>query len=385
MQTVMYIVPACIILFLVVRKTIRIYKDGLFLALLQLGLVAVSAVLSFALTKLIFNPAKTDFMGLGQKVYDLIPTDFFLICPSMEAFVRALPTALIALISFAVFFELLRINGAKILSRLNKKFGWSEKFLHFPGSKYVALGVGAATAVLALLIDLVVLNGAVTFSANMLRCAETATGQASFGIMAQAMEEYEKSPAKRITDNLGCKQVFHALTTGSRNGEPFSVGEELTALSNTFAGIMPVFNIVPTDDHLPEADDLRNLPAALAGTPQSIELLTALIRSSQEALGESDAALVVSTMLGVTSEQFSAYLSEITAETAQTDLQTFCNLAALLREHNLLPKKGEMISLKDLETSALKEAVAQEIHKNPAMAEFFGLSTPSDPEEKPAN
>lgn len=384
MQTVMYIVPTCIILFLVIRKTIRIYKDGLFLALLQLGLVGVSAALSFALTRLIFNPAKTDFMGLGQKVIDLIPADFFLVCPSMEAFARALPTALIALIAFTVFFEILRVNGAKILSRLNKKYGWSEKFLHFPGNKYAALAVGLVTAVLALLIDLVVLNGVVTFSANMLRCAEAATGQASFGVMAQAMEEFEKSPVKRITDAMGCKQVFHALTTGSRNGEVFSVGEELTALSSTFAGIMPVFDVIPTDDHLPEADAIRSLPAVLASTPQSVELITALVRSSQKALGESDAALVVSTLMGISPEQLSEYLSALTVETAEADLQTFCNIVALLREYDLLPKKGEMISLKDLNNPALLEEVAQEIRKNEAMAAFFDLSSQSTDEEKPA-
>lgn len=376
MQTIMYIVPACIILFLVIRKTIRVYKDGLFLALLQLGLVGISAVLAFVLTKLLLNPAKIDFMGLGQKIVDLIPADFFLVCPSMKAFALALPTALIALIAFTVFFEILRVNGARILSRLNKKHGWNENFLHFPGNKYAALGVGLVTAVLVLLIDLVAINGAVTFSANMLRCAETATGQASFGVMAQAMEEFEKSPVKRITDAMGCKQVFHALTTGNRDGEPFSVGEELTALSSTFADIMPVFNAVPTDDYLPEADTLRQLPAELSGSTQSLELITALVRSSRDALAESDAALIITTVMGVSPEKFSQYLSQLTVETAGADLQTFCNIAALLREYDLLPEKDEIISLKDLDNPSLLEAVAQEIQKNENMADFFGLGIP---------
>ena len=197
--------------------------------------------------------------------------------------------------------------------------------------------------------------------------------------MAQAMEEFEKSPVKRITDAMGCKQVFHALTTGSRNGEVFSVGEELTALSSTFAGIMPVFDVIPTDDHLPEADAIRSLPAVLASTPQSVKLITALVRSSQKALGESDAALVVSTLMGISPEQFSEYLSALTVETAEADLQTFCNIVALLREYDLLPKKGEEISLSDLDNPLLLEAVAQEIEKNEKMADFFKIGDQEQP------
>lgn len=376
MQTIMYIVPACIILFLVIRKTIRIYKDGLFLALLQLGLVAVCAVLAFVLTRLIFNPARVDFLGLGQKLLDFIPEDFFLVMPRMEAFIRALPTALIALLAFSLFFEILRVNCAKLLSKLNKKHGWSEKYLHFKGNKCVALAVGLVTAVLALLIDLVTLNGIVSFSSNMLYCAETATGQAYFGAMGRAVEEFENSPVKRITDAMGCKWAFHALTTAERDGESFSVGQELTDISYTIVGLMPIFDAIPSEDGLPDAEQLRQLPALLTANPESIEMVTALVRASQEDLAQSDAVLVASTVMGVTTEQFADYLDQLTPETTETDLQTFCNIAALMREHDLLPEKGEMISMKDLEDPAFLEQVVQELYKNDGLVEFFGLDVP---------
>lgn len=371
MQTVMFVVPACIILFLVARKTWRIYKDGLLLALLQLGLVIISAALAFVLARMIFNPAKVDFLQLGQKIIDAIPADFFLVCPSMEAFVRALPTAICALIGFTVFFEVIRVFGARFLSWLVKKNKWNEIYLQFPGSKVVALAVGAMTAALAILIDLVILNGIVAFSGNMLRCAQAATGESYFGTVADALVEYEKSPIKRITDALGCRQVFNALTTGSRDGESFSVGQELTQLSTTFAGIMPVFEAIPTEDHLPEAQTLRDLPRVIAGSPASMELITGLVRASRESLSQSDAVLIASTLLGTTPERFSQYLSQITVQTAQKDLETFCNIAALLRQYDLLPGKGNVIQLSDLENQALMEDVAKEVKSNLEMARFF--------------
>ena len=106
---------------------------------------------------------------------------------------------------------------------------------------------------------------------------------------------------------------------------------------------------------------LRQLPALLTANPESIEMVTALVRASQEDLAQSDAVLVASTVMGVTTEQFADYLDQLTPETTETDLQTFCNIAALMREHDLLPEKGEMISMKDLEDPALLEQVAQEL------------------------
>ncbi len=374
MRTVMFIVPACIILFLVIRKTWRIYKDGLLLALLQLGLVAVSAVAAFVLTRVFFNPSKVDAFGLGQMVMERIPAGFFAACPDMEPFVWALPTAVVALLAFTLFFEILRVAGARVLSWVVKKNKWNETHLQFPGSKVLAVAVSAVTAVLALLIDLVILNGVATFSGNMLHCAQAATGKEIFGVMAEALDEYEKSPVKRITDALGCKKVYFALTGSCREGQGISMGEELNQISNAIAGLMPLFEVFPTEDSLPDAQALRDLPGKLAENPESLELLAGLARASGDKLAESDAVLIMSTLLNTTPERFGEYLEQVEIEETQKDLQTFCNIAALLRENDLLPKQGSTITLNELKQEDLLADVRVELQNNPELAAFFSDS-----------
>lgn len=374
MELLMTAVPSCIIFFIIIWRAWKTYKGGLFIALIQLALTAVSAVLAFLLTRLLLNPAKVDIFGLGQLLLERIPHTFFVINPNLEAFVAALPTALAALLAFTFIFETLRYWGGKALYKLEKKHALSQKFLCFPGNRAAALAVGAVTASICLLMDLVILNGIVGFSSNMLRCAKAATGEEIFSVMADTLDAYDRGPVKKITDSLGCEQVYHALTAASRNGEPFSVGQELTDISYVFAGIMPVFEALPTADHVPDIDDLQKLPDVLTATPHTVEMIAGLVAVSKDQLETSDAVLVVSRLMGVTTQQFSEYLSSIIAENAEADLRTFCNIAAILRQHDLLPKSGEMLQLNQLDNEELLRAVREEVLKNPELAAFFDLA-----------
>lgn len=374
MEILMTVVPSCIIFFIIAWRAWKTYKGGLFISLVQLGITAVCAVVSFLLTRLLLDPARVDIFGLGQLIIDRIPHIFFEINTDLEAFMSALPTAIMALLAFTFIFETLRFWGGKALYKLEKKHNLSEKFLNFSGNKIAALGVGAVTAAICLLMDLVILNGIVGFSSNMLHCAKTATGQEIFSVMAEALDSYDRSPVKKFTDSLGCKKVFNALTQTSSNGETFSVGQKLTDVSYVLAGIMPVFDALPSEDHMPEPEDLRNLPAQLAATPHSVEMVAGLIAASKDQLAGSDAVLVISRLLGITPQQFAAYLSTITAKNALADLQTICNIAAILREHDLLPKTGDTISLTQLDDESLRAAALAEVLKNPDLAKRLGIA-----------
>jgi hypothetical protein len=61
-------------------------------------------------------------------------------------------------------------------------------------------------------------------------------------------------------------------------------------------------------------------------------------------------------------------------ETATEDIKTFCNVAAILKEYDLLPSPGQTIEPSDLDNPELIEEVYQEVLKNPSLAEFFDLS-----------
>ena len=374
MSILMTAVPSCIIFFVIAWRAWRTYKNGLFIALLQLGMAVLSAVISYLLTRLLLNPAKVDIFDLGQLLVSRIPPSFFTINPEMEVFLAALPTALAALIAFTSIFELLRSLSNKLLYKLEKKYGLSKRFLNFVGNRVAALAVGALTAAVCLLVDLVVLNGIVGFSANMLRCAGIVTDQEVFSVTANAFDEYNRSPVKKFTDALGCRQVYHGLTTASRNGESFSVGQTLDQVSQVFLGIMPLFDTLPSAEHMPETEDLQSLPDQLLATPHAAEMIVGLVSASQEQLANSDAATILCRIMGVTREQFAAYLASLAPENAATDLRTFCNIAAILRQHDLLPRPGEMLELSQLDSQQVQAAVREEVLKNPTLAAFFGIS-----------
>lgn len=371
METIMLIAPACIIFFVIAWRAWKTYRGGLLLALIQLGITALAAILSYVLTRWLLNPAKVDFLDLGKKLIDAVPREFFTASPNTAAFLRALPTALMALIAFTTLFEVIRSMGSRIAGKLNRKFHWSEQHLHFRGSGMAALIVGVATAVLCLLVDLVPLNGVVSFSGNMLRCAERATDQAIFTTMADGVEALEESPIKKLTDAMGCRQVFFSLTSARRGDEEFSVGRELLEVSETFVAIMPVFDAVPTQTEVPDAQTLRALPQKIGESHAAMELLSGLVCSSREMLGQSDAVLIFSRLLGVEAETVTKYLSQITADTMQDDLQTVCNIAAMLSDRDLIPAAGEEFDLRALEDQELVAAAWDEVKKNPSMASFF--------------
>ncbi len=381
MELLMTLVPACIIFFVIAWRTWKAYKKGLFVALIQLGLTAVSAVVSFLLTRLLLNPAQVDIFDLGQELVALLPAELFALNPSLKPLVAALPTAVAALLAFTLIFDILRCISCKVLFSLEKKHAFSEKFLTFQGNRAVAIAVGAVTAVICILMDLVLLNGVVSFSGNMLRCAATLTEEEIFGQVADYVDAYDSSPVKNISDSLGCRQVFHALTTSSRNGVPFSVGQELTQLSYVFAELMPLYEMLPSTGNgtvditqAIEKIDLQTLPQLLTASPHTVEIIANLVVTNKDQLVQSDAMQVVSELTGVTTEQFSTYFDSITVETATEDIKTICNVAAILQEYDLLPGPGQTIEPSDLDNPELIDKVYQEVLKNPSLAEFFDLS-----------
>ena len=176
MDIITWLLPVCITLFVVVRGAIRTWKNGLFMALMDLCATIASAFMAFFLTRLLIDPAKVDLFGLGALLLRHIPAGFLAASSRLEAFFSALPTAILALLFFTIAFEALRATGYKLLEKGNIKYGWSEKLLQIKATKPLSMGVGALTALVCVLTDLVVLSGVITFSGNMLHCAEVATG-----------------------------------------------------------------------------------------------------------------------------------------------------------------------------------------------------------------
>lgn len=143
--------PILVVVFIIVKEVWQTWKDGLLLTLIKLGITLVSLVLAFALTRLLLNPAWVDLFGLGRLLVEKVPADFFTVMPDTEAFLHALPTALLAIIGFTVIFDVLRINGCKLMRKLNEKHKWSEKYLKINHEKLATMGVGALSSVLCLL------------------------------------------------------------------------------------------------------------------------------------------------------------------------------------------------------------------------------------------
>lgn len=374
MDVIMWLLPVCITLFVMIRGAIRTWKNGLFMALMDLCASIASAYLAFLLTRLLINPARVDLFGLGALLLRHIPAGFLAASPRLEAFFSALPTAILALLFFTIAFEVLRLNSYKLLEKGNKKFGWSEKLLQFKAAKPLSMGVGALTAMVCILADLVVLSGVVTFSGNMLYCAEVATGDQIFSVFGGSVHTLHNNPVFRIANTLGCYEAFCDLTTAQRDGEEFSVGQELNDISETFVKLLPIFDALSKDGAVPTAEELRALPDALGDSTEVMELLTGLVRSNTEALGSSDAVMIVSRLIGTTPEVFEAYLEQLAVENAHDDLTTFCNIAALLADRGLLPEEGENFRLDALEEEALLAEVRQELEQNPELMAALSIS-----------
>ena len=119
MEIIITIIPILLVIFIIAKEAWQTWKDGLFLALIKLGISLVSAVLAFLLTRLLVNPAWVDLFGLGKLLLSKIPKDFLVVNPHLKDFLKALPTALIALLAFTGLFDLLRLNGNKLLAKLD--------------------------------------------------------------------------------------------------------------------------------------------------------------------------------------------------------------------------------------------------------------------------
>lgn len=374
MDFLIYAVPTCIVLFSIGRQAWRIWKEGLFMALAQLGIALVSAFLSFFLTRLLLDPARVDLFGLGGLLLKHVPAGFVTAMPQTEAFLRALPTALLALIGFSVIFELLRINGNKLLRKLNEKHRWSERFLKFKAEQACTVVVAILIAAVCLAPDMITICGALTFSGNMLYCADAATGEEIFSTMGDFVHQLEKNPVIRLANSLGAQDVYFELTSASRDGEPFSVGQELNELSTAFVGLLPVFEVMPREGQVPTAAQLRALPEALGSSEESLGLLVGLVLSYQEDLGSSDGVKILSTLIGTTPKRFQQYLSQLTVATARDDLETICEIAALLADRGLIPEAGDPFDISALADPLLLAEVRQTLLQNDGMCVFFAIA-----------
>lgn len=371
MTFLVYALPLILVAISIARQARHIWKDGLFLALVRLGITLVSAFLAFFLTRLLLDPAKVDLFGLGALLLQWVPEAFITVMPRLEAFLRALPTALLALVGFTVIFDILRVQGGKLLHKLNEKYRWSERFLKIKYEKLVTTLVGILIAAVCLVPELMIVTGTLTFSGNMLYCAKTATGQAVFTTMGDFVHQLQESPLIILCQKLGAEDMFFALTSAQRDGEPFSVGEEMNHLSDTFVGILPVYEVLDRTDEAPSPEQIRALPEVLTSTEESLELTVGLARSYSGELGDSDAVLIISTLMGTTPERFEEYLSQLTPETAERDLPTICELAAMLGDRGLIPEEGELFDMNALQDPELLADIAQEVQKNPGLAAFF--------------
>ena len=192
--------------------------------------------------------------------------------------------------------------------------------------------------------------------------------------LGNAVHTLKNNPIFTVADSLGCYEAFCDLTTAQRDGEIFSVGQELNDISETFVALLPVFDALPSEHNMPTAEELRALPDALGDSPEVMGLMTGLVRSNTEALGSSDAVMIVSRLIGTTPEVFEAYLEQLAVENAHGDLTTFCNISALLADRCLLPESGGVFQMEALEDEALLTEVRQELEKNPGLMAALSIT-----------
>lgn len=364
-------IPILLVVYIIAKEAWQTWKDGFLLALIKLGICLVSVVLAFLLTRLLVNPAWIDLFGLGKFLLSKIPKDFLVVNPNLKDFLKALPTALIALFAFTGFFDLLRLSGHKLLRKLDEKHKWSERYLKVRGEKVYTVCTGVLTSVVCLMTDLVILCGTLTFSGNMLYCAKAATGVKVFSTAGDVVHQLQKNPVVRLANAMGAEKVFFTLTTAQRDGETFSVGEEMIQISNAFVDMLPVFEVLPKEGQVPTPEQIRALPKALGDNPDTMGLLVGLVRSYRQELGDSDAVMIISSLMGTTPERFEKYLSKLTVEDAHDDLVTFCNIAALLGDRDLLPEAGGTFDQSALTDPTLLEEVQKELAKNEDLTNYF--------------
>lgn len=194
MKTLMWLIPVLIFVAVVAWKSYKSYKKGLMAVLLELGISVVAAVLAFGVTRLFVNPEKVDIFGLGEKLLGIVPADFVAVSPRYEALIRALPTAVAALLVFSALFGIFRSIGGYICRKLNKKHSWTEKCLVFKGHKWVAVGVGLVTAIFILVIQLVPLGGITTVTSTTVQLVETVLDSQEYAVLTDALHGLAESP-----------------------------------------------------------------------------------------------------------------------------------------------------------------------------------------------
>lgn len=378
MKTLMWLIPALIVVAVIAWKAYKSYKKGLFSALLDLGSCIAGAALAFAITRLLLNPENTDLFGLGEKLLGVVPPEFIATSPRYEALIRALPTAVAALIIFSALFGLLRSVCASILHRLDHKFGWSEKWLCFHGHRFVAVGVGLVTALFLLVMHLVPVGGLSTFASTAVQLVDTVFDAKEYPVLSDTVHGLAESPAVRAVDALGSRKLFCELTTARRGNETFSVGEELLHLAESFTNVLPTLRSFTTDGLGNDPEAIRDLPDQLLSTPEMRELAAGLLVSSREELVSSDAVRILSDLLDVPTDRFNTYLDQLDTESIHGDVTTFCNMAAILAEEGHVPEKGQEFDDAVLEDAALKARVRAELEQNAKLAQIF---TPEKAEE----
>jgi len=371
MAILITVIPILLVVYIIAKEAWQAWKGSLLLALIKLGISLVSVGFAFFLTRLLVNPAWIDLLGLGKLLLSKIPKDFLVVNPHLKDFLKALPTALIALLAFTGFFDLLRLSGYKLLRKLDEKHKWSERFLKVRREKVYTVCTGVLTSVVCLMTDLVILCGTLTFSGNMLYCAKAATGENVFLTAGDAVHQLQKNPVVRLANSMGAEKVFFTLTTAQRDGETFSVGEEMIQISNAFVDMLPVFEVLPKDGQVPTPEQIRALPKAIGDNPDTMGLLVGLVRSYRQDLGDSDAVMIISALMGTTPERFEEYLSQLTVEDAYDDLVTFCSISALLGDRGLLPEAGGTFDQSALTDPSLLEEVQKELSKNEDLTNYF--------------
>lgn len=373
MEAWIWVVPAVLMVLYVGIRVWKTYKRGLFLALLQLGATVVAAVAAFGLTRLLLNPGTVDLFGFGQALYEALPGEVAMLGTGVENLIRALPTAMFALVVFTVVFILLRVILWAVMRGLDRKFGWSQKLLCFEGHKLVAMVPGLASAVICLLVQLVLFNGLLCVFSNALVAVQAVADVPALKDAAAIVQSLAESPAITITDDLGCRWAFNALTTGQKDGETFSVGKQMIGVAKTAAGLDKVKVFLPGSEEKPTGDDFRALPEYLKENPEILETASIMLESVMEEMLTEEAVEALSQMMQTTPEQVREYLDNMELTEMEEHITTLCNVAAILADKDLLPEKIEDLDMEALEDPELQEKIMEEILKNEKLAELLGM------------
>lgn len=368
MMQYIWLIPVILMILITVIRTWRNSSRGLFFALLKLVGVAASAAGAYALTRLFVNPGTTDVMGLGEKLVQQLPEEARLLGGDMEAMLRALPTAMIALLVFCVAFFLLKLIICGILSSLDRRHRWSEKVLAFRGNKAVAVLPGLAAAVLCLLAEWVLLNGLLGVSSGVLSAVGALSDVPQVQTVSTVVRELAESPAIKLTDAMGCRQAFYALTTAEKDGKAFSVGEELVGMSKLAGSVEKLSSFLPGSDKKPTGDDFRELGKYFEENPEAVDTAFGL-------LGDS-AAELLGQVIPVTPELVEEYLNKIQTVTTQEDITIICNIAGILADRGLLFDSVDGLDMEAREDPQLRELVKNELLKSENLSALFDLMQP---------